>query len=125
MTTITARGHRLEAVITPPASAGRPTIVFLHEGLGSVSLWRDFPARVRIASGCGTLVYSRWGYGRSDARAGVWPSSFMHDEAIDTLPEALAAAGIERPILFGHSDGGSIALIFAARYPGAVRAVIT
>ena len=125
MPTILVSGHRLEIEACAPASADRPTVVFLHEGLGSLGLWRNFPERVREATGCGTLVYSRWGYGGSEPRPGPWPVSFMHDEAIDTLPAVLAATGISRPVLLGHSDGGSIALIFAAQYPDAVSAVVT
>jgi len=126
MGTVIAGGHRLNAALTPPLRTGAPTVVFLHEGLGSLAQWRDFPARLRRATGCGTLVYDRWGYGASAARPGVWPASFMHDEAVESLPAVLTAAGLQDPpVLFGHSDGGSIALIFAARNPGAVRAVVT
>lgn len=90
-----------------------PAIVFLHEGLGSVSMWRDFPQRIADATGCEAVVYSRAGYGRSDPA--VLPRSvrYMHDEGLEVLPALLAALAIERPILFGHSDGGSIALICA------------
>jgi len=91
-----------------------PVLVFLHEGLGSIRQWRDFPARVAQASGCRALVYNRYGYGNSDVlaetRVGV---RFMHDEALVALPQVLAALGIEAPILVGHSDGASIALIHA------------
>lgn len=93
---------------------GTPTLVFLHEGLGSIRQWRDFPARVARASRCRALVYNRYGYGHSDVlaepRVGV---RFMHDEALDSLPRVLAALGVERPVLVGHSDGASIALIHA------------
>ena len=91
-----------------------PTLVFLHEGLGSIRQWRDFPARVAQASGCRVLLYNRYGYGHSDVlaepRLGV---RFMHDEALESLPQVLAALGIEAPVLVGHSDGASIALIYA------------
>ncbi|MEI6669277.1 MAG: alpha/beta hydrolase [Acidobacteriota bacterium] len=121
-----AGGHRLDAEVVPPAHPDRPMVVFLHEGLGSRLQWKDFPARVRQALGVGTVVYSRWGYGASDPRAGDWPASFMHDEALTSLPEVLAAANVTQPpVLYGHSDGGSIALIFAAHYPDAVRAIVT
>jgi len=86
-------------------------MVFLHEGLGCVSTWRDFPARVAEATGCGALVYSRAGYGNSDPAALPRPLSFMHDEALVTLPEVLDAAGVREAVLVGHSDGASIALI--------------
>jgi pimeloyl-ACP methyl ester carboxylesterase len=101
------------------AASARPTIVFLHEGLGSVSMWRDFPARVCAAAGCRGLVYSRPGYGRSTPRRAEerWQSDFMHRQAFEVLPALLRALGLaeERIVLLGHSDGGSIALLHAAR----------
>ncbi len=75
--------------------------------------WRDFPARLVAATGMGVLVYSRWGYGKSDPVPVPRPLTYMHDEALASLPEVLDAAGVRRAILFGHSDGASIALIFA------------
>ncbi|MEW5984171.1 MAG: alpha/beta hydrolase [Acidobacteriota bacterium] len=117
--------RRLEYELHDPVVAGAPLVVFLHEGLGCLEAWRDFPARVAAATGCGTLVYSRWGHGGSEARPGAWPVSFMHDEAQSSLPDLLGHLGIERPVLFGHSDGASIALLHAAQYPDAVRAVIS
>jgi pimeloyl-ACP methyl ester carboxylesterase len=93
-----------------------PTLVFLHEGLGSVGLWRDFPDKVAAATGLPALLYSRRGYGRSDPRAAGYASDFMHREALDVLPRLLAQLGIERPLLVGHSDGASIALIHASRH---------
>lgn len=90
------------------------TLVFLHEGLGSLRLWRDFPGRVAQATGCPTLVYSRYGYGQSDVlREPRRSVRFMHEEALESLPELLRALGITRPALVGHSDGASIALIHA------------
>jgi pimeloyl-ACP methyl ester carboxylesterase len=87
--------------------------VFLHEGLGSMTQWRDFPAAVAARTGCSALVYDRWGSGLSEPRFGRRAATFMHDEALNTLPELLETLGIQRPILVGHSDGASIALIFA------------
>jgi pimeloyl-ACP methyl ester carboxylesterase len=113
MPTLQAGGHRLHYRWIPPGSAGRPPLVFLHEGLGSVELWRDFPDRVAAATGCGALIYSRWGHGGSDPLGEPRGVDFMHREALEVLPEALADRGIENPILIGHSDGGSIALIYA------------
>ena len=104
---------RLEVTRYREPVAGHPTLVFLHEGLGSVSLWRDFPRAVAEATGCPALAYSRQGYGRSDPVALPRPLSFMHDEARTALPALLAAAGIEDAILVGHSDGASIAIIYA------------
>jgi pimeloyl-ACP methyl ester carboxylesterase len=94
-----------------------PALVFLHEGLGSVALWRDFPARLASATGRRALVYSRAGHGQSDVPAVSRTPRFMHEEALDVLPELLRAAGIDEPVLVGHSDGGSIALIHASAHP--------
>jgi pimeloyl-ACP methyl ester carboxylesterase len=98
--------------------------VFLHEGLGSVSLWRDFPTRVAERTGCGIFAYSRYGYGASEPLAEKREPDYMHREADVVLPALLSAANIERPILLGHSDGASIALLFAAAFPGRARALI-
>jgi pimeloyl-ACP methyl ester carboxylesterase len=93
---------------------GRPAMVFLHEGLGSIRQWRDFPARLVAATGCRGLVYDRYGYGDSEVLAEPRRSvRFMHDEALQSLPEMLGKLRIENPILVGHSDGASIALIHA------------
>jgi len=96
-----------------------PTVVFLHEGLGSIALWKDFPERLCQAAGLRGLVFSRNGYGRSTPRPHdeKWPVDFMHRQAWEVLPALLKELGIERPWLFGHSDGGSIALLHAARFP--------
>jgi len=108
-------GTRLECVRLPSARPvpGRPVIVFLHEGLGSVSLWKDFPQAVADATGAEAVVYSRRGYGQSDPITAPRAVRYMHDEALVVLPELLDRLAIERPVLFGHSDGGSIALIHA------------
>jgi pimeloyl-ACP methyl ester carboxylesterase len=109
---VTVQGHRLEYELLE-GSAGAPTIVMLHEGLGSISMWRDFPRRVADATGCPVLVYSRYGYGRSDPLEKPRQVCFMHDEGLNALPELLDRLGIRAPILFGHSDGASIAIIYA------------
>ncbi|WP_121068312.1 alpha/beta fold hydrolase [Chachezhania antarctica] len=90
-----------------------PTIVLLHEGLGSAALWRDFPARLADRAGCGVFVYSRQGYGQSDPTELPKPLDFMTREAVDVLPHVLDAIGAERFILFGHSDGATIAALHA------------
>lgn len=105
-------GVRLEARWIGPPPENAPTLVFLHEGLGSVSLWKDFPDRLAAETGCGALVYSRAGYGKSDPVPLPRPVRFMHDEA-ETLSKVLAQAGIRDSILIGHSDGASIALIYS------------
>ena len=108
-----AGGHQLEYVDHQAHQMNRPTLVFLHEGLGSVAMWRDFPARVAQASGCRTLVYSRYGYGQSDQLAAPFTTDYMHREAQQVLPELLRSLAVKNPVLVGHSDGGSIALIHA------------
>jgi pimeloyl-ACP methyl ester carboxylesterase len=105
-------------------ASGMPTLVFLHEGLGSIGQWRDFPAKVVAATGCRALVYDRYGYGQSDVLAEAKRTvRFMHDEALRALPDLLQALKVERPILIGHSDGASIALIYAG-VPHPVRGVV-
>src|ERR1022692_1545990 len=99
-------------------------IVMLHEGLGSVALWKDFPQLLASRTGCGILVYSRYGLGNSDRLLKKRPVAFMRHEGEVVLPELLDKLNIKRPILLGHSDGGSIALIFAGTYPDRVRALI-
>ena len=110
---------RLEYQWVGVPESRHPTVVFLHEGLGSVALWKDFPERLCQAAGMRGLVYSRAGYGRSTPRPRDerWPVDFMHRQAWEVLPALLKALGIERPWLFGHSDGASIALLHAARFP--------
>jgi pimeloyl-ACP methyl ester carboxylesterase len=110
---VTAGGHSLEYQLIPAHQINRPTLVLLHEGLGSVAMWRDFPARLASATGCRTLVYSRYGYGQSDLLEAPFGTDYMHREGRDTLPELLAALEIESPVLVGHSDGASIALLHA------------
>jgi pimeloyl-ACP methyl ester carboxylesterase len=107
-------GRRIEYRMVPGDAAARPTLVFLHEGLGSVALWRDFPDKVARRLGARALVYSRFGYGQSDGLLAKNTPLFMHNEALDVLPVLLDRLGIERPLLIGHSDGASIALIHAA-----------
>lgn len=121
---VKAGGHRLEYTWHGPPPEEASTLVLLHEGLGCIDMWRDFPAAVAERTGCGTLVYSRWGYGRSESLESPRPARFMHDEALVTLPELLAALGVRRPILVGHSDGASIALIYAGAGAGPVRGLI-
>ncbi len=90
-----------------------PAVVFLHEGLGSIEQWRSFPDDVRAATGRRTVVFSRPGYGRSTPVPPPWPVTYMHEQALVVLPAVLDRLGVERPVLVGHSDGASIALIHA------------
>ena len=106
-------GKRLETLSYAPIGAN-PTIVMLHEGLGSVSMWKDFPEQIARATRCGVLAYSRYGHGKSDRLREPRPVEFMHHEATVVLPSLLEQLGIQRPILLGHSDGASIAIIYAA-----------
>lgn len=103
-----------------------PLMVFLHEGLGSVSTWRDYPERLCEAGAYRGLVYSRYGYGRSTPRREPFPPDYLDREAREGLPAFLQAvgAGAEKPWLFGHSDGASIALLYAARFPDRIAGVI-
>ena len=125
MPVVNVASQRLEYRRIGIARPGRPTLVFLHEGLGSVSMWRGFPARVAVATRCSAVVYSRRGYGRSEPLTTPRAVRYMHDEALVVLPGFLDQLGIDRPILIGHSDGGSIALIYAATAPRPPAAVVT
>jgi len=106
-------GADLEYRMIGPAPADAPTIVMLHEGLGSAALWSDFPDLLQQATGAGVFVYSRAGYGASSPAKLPRPLDYMHREALDVLPKLLEAIGFRRGILLGHSDGASIAAIYA------------
>jgi pimeloyl-ACP methyl ester carboxylesterase len=110
---ISVNGARLECRCWGPAPATAPTIVLLHEGLGSVAGWKDFPERLSERTGFGVFAYSRAGYGNSDPVSLPRPLDYMTREGIDTLPLVLDRLGFERGILLGHSDGASIATIYA------------
>jgi len=117
---LSVRGKKIESRhIGRPAG---PTLVFLHEGLGSVGLWRDFPDQLAESTRLPAFVYSRAGYGRSDPAEMPRPVRYMHDEA-ELLPEILRAGGIDEPILVGHSDGASISVIHAGS-GGSARALV-
>ncbi len=110
---------RIEYRWVGDAASALPPVVFLHEGLGSVAMWKDFPDRLCTGSGLRGLVFSRPGYGRSTPKAASehWAPDFMHRQALEVLPRLFAALDIRTPWLFGHSDGGSIALLHAAAFP--------
>ncbi|RZA16711.1 MAG: alpha/beta hydrolase [Lysobacteraceae bacterium] len=124
-------GLELQRLDAPPGLPPRAPLVFLHEGLGSVAMWRDWPRLLCDAAGRAGIVYSRQGYGASDtvpdvrgtsaehdgSRRGRLRPDYMHHEAWTVLPALLQALGIEKPVLVGHSDGGTIALLHAARHP--------
>lgn len=100
-----------------PGEDGKPSLVLLHEGLGSVGLWRGFPERLAAATNSRTIAFSRYGHGQSDPPPKPRTPTFMHKEALEVLPELVAKLGIHEPLLVGHSDGASIALIYAAQHP--------
>jgi pimeloyl-ACP methyl ester carboxylesterase len=113
---VTVQGRSLEVRRIPGLNRLAPELVFLHEGLGSISHWKDFPARVAAATGCPVTVYSRYGSGNSDLLAESRGVTYMHDEALRSLPNLLAQLQIENPILVGHSDGASIAAIYSGAH---------
>jgi pimeloyl-ACP methyl ester carboxylesterase len=133
-TTMVIKNQHLEVFQLPKPTHGQNphTLVFLHEGLGSVALWRDWPAQLCQLLGCAGWVYSRRGYGQSSSvpdvrgpsrqvgeareRQGRLLPDYMHHEALEVLPALLKALGVERPVLVGHSDGGTIALIHASHH---------
>lgn len=121
---VTVGGQRLEFVRLAARRPAAPTLVFLHEGLGSAALWRGFPGAVAGATGCGALIYSRSGNGFSAPAALPRTVRYMHDEALAVLPELLARLEVGATVLIGHSDGGSIAVIYAAAYPERVRGLV-
>jgi pimeloyl-ACP methyl ester carboxylesterase len=124
------RSLQIEYQWIAPDRTHLPLMVFLHEGLGSLAMWKDFPQQLCAAAGCRRLVYSRPGYGRSTPRAATehWQPDFMHRQAHEVLPALFKALAIdaerEPPWLFGHSDGGSIALLYAARFARRVAGAI-
>jgi pimeloyl-ACP methyl ester carboxylesterase/GNAT superfamily N-acetyltransferase len=120
-TTLTIAAGNLE-VLDISGDPDNPPFVLLHEGLGSVGLWRGFPERLAAATGRRTVAFSRFGHGQSDPPPAPRTPSFMHEEARDVLPRLLDDLGIDDPVLVGHSDGASIALIYAADHP--VHAVV-
>ena len=127
---VRSRNFNIEYEFVGATYSTAPIIVFLHEGLGSVAMWRDFPARLCEAIGARGLLYSRPGYGKSTPHPfeEKWDVDFMHIQALEVLPAFFAAVDIdttrEKPWLFGHSDGGSIALIHAAMFASEVAGVI-
>ncbi|MCP3461623.1 alpha/beta fold hydrolase [Bradyrhizobium sp. CCGUVB23] len=113
---LTIGGASLEYKWLAPRAADAPTIVMLHEGLGSVGQWGDFPEKLQAATGAGIFLYSRAGYGQSSPVTLPRPLDYMHREALDVLPKLLDAIGFKRGLLLGHSDGASIATIYAGSH---------
>ncbi|WP_040664767.1 alpha/beta fold hydrolase [Nafulsella turpanensis] len=125
---IEVEGIQLQArslMLSAPSASLRPTLVFLHDSLGCIELWRDFPGKLAEATGCNAFIYDRQGYGQSaPAEAVIRSKGYLEKEA-HVLAKVLHIAGIEKAILFGHSDGGSIALVAAAEYPELISGIIT
>ena len=113
---LTVGASHLEYRMIGPSPENAPTIVMLHEGLGSTRLWGDFPDQLQAATGAGVFVYSRAGYGASTPVKLPRPLDYMHVEALDVLPKLLAKIGFRRGLLLGHSDGASIAAIYAGSH---------
>ncbi|HYM01868.1 MAG TPA: alpha/beta hydrolase [Stellaceae bacterium] len=124
MSLVVAGNHRLEYESLDGLRADAPTLIFLHEGLGSVTQWRDFPEKLATATGLPAVIYSRYGYGKSDPVTAPRKVDYMHEEALLTLPDLRATFGLEDVILVGHSDGASIALIHAGSGQWPVRALV-
>ncbi|MGC4120265.1 MAG: alpha/beta hydrolase [Myxococcales bacterium] len=124
MSRVVAGGLSLEYREHPATRPERPALVLLHDGLGCAASWRDFPEKLAARTGCRTLVYSRPGYGKSDAYSTPRTRDYLQREAREVLPRLLTALAVERPVLVGHSDGGTIALLFAAAFPAMPRGVV-
>ena len=126
---ISAAGCQLRVKFIEPEPrsllTGRPTLVFLHEGLGCIEMWRDFPETLCKAVGCFGLVYDRKGYGQSEKFDGPWPVDYLQTESLVYLPALLNECNIDNAVLIGHSDGGTIALITAAAHGNIVKGIIT
>lgn len=124
---VTALGHRLQARRLRPEGdlPGAPTLVLLHDGLGSISQWGDFPLRLAEVTRWPVLAYDRAGHGGSEARKEGHRPDFLEEEALGVLPRVLEACEVAAPVLVGHSDGGSLALLFAAAFPTVPRALVT
>jgi len=125
---IMADGARLRArtlALTGPGVKRSPVLVFLHEGLGSIAQWRDFPEALVERSGLPALLYDRRGHGGSDPLTGLRTPRYLHLEALEVLPQVLERCGVGDAILVGHSDGGSMALLFASAFPELTRGAIT
>jgi pimeloyl-ACP methyl ester carboxylesterase len=121
---LVAAGHRLEYRWIPATRRDAPPLVLLHEGLGSMALWGDFPDRLAVMTGSGALIYSRYGFGRSEPLREPRTSDYLEREALEALPAVLEDRGIECPVLVGHSDGATIALIHAAAGRWRVRGLV-
>ncbi len=121
---VTLADRSVEVLWIAPRTAGGPTLVLLHEGLGSIGLWRDFPQALAERTGLAVLAWSRYGYGKSEVLDGPRQTDYLHREATEALPELLEAFNVEDPILVGHSDGATIAIIYAGSGLGEPRRLV-
>ena len=122
--TLKAAGHEIRGHFKGPRPGELPTLVFLHDALGSVRLWRDFPDQLARATGCGALLYDRWGSGESEHLSRPFSTNYLIEEALCALPEVLSQTQVEEAVLIGQSDGASIALAYAGNFPERVRGII-
>jgi pimeloyl-ACP methyl ester carboxylesterase len=125
MSFVTVSGFRLHLRRIEGERPGAPALVFLHEGLGTIAVWGDVPDAICEATGCPGVIYERPGYGASDRRPLPWPDDVLEQEAEIVLPALIDSLSIDRPVLIGHSDGGTIALLYAAAFPARVSGVVT
>ncbi len=116
---------RAQTLTHGAAQPDKPYLLFLHEGLGCIEFWRDFPAKLCRATGLNALLYDRVGHGGSSALDGPRPLDYLHREALHILPALIARMQLDRPVLIGHSDGGTIALIYGAYFPDGPGSIIT
>ena len=122
---VTASQHRLYTCHVGELKPDKPTLVFMHDGLGCIDMWRDLPDKIAAMTGFAALIYDRWGYGKSDALTEPRQFNYRHVEALQTLPEVLAQFSIDQFILIGHSDGGAMSLLAASQFTDRVLAVAT
>jgi len=123
---LTLDSKKIEILWYQKGQKDHPTLIFLHEGLGCTRMWKDFPEKVSQNTGCPALIFSRPGYGNSDPCPLPWKINFMHKEALSILPQVIKKAQIKKYILIGHSDGGSIGIIFAgSQYAQGLKGLIT
>jgi len=121
---IEAGGHRLKTRTLGKIDPSKPTLVFMHEGLGSIGLWKDFPEQVAQAVEMPVLMYDRWGHGDSDQLIGARKPSYRHVESLEVMPEVLRQFELGEIILIGHSDGGCMSLLYASQHPTNVLGIV-
>ena len=121
---VEAGGHRLKTRTLGQIDSSKPTLVFMHEGLGSIGLWKDFPEQVARAVEMPVLMYDRWGHGDSDQLVGARKTTYRHVESLEVMPEVLSQFDLGDIILIGHSDGGCMSLLYASQHPDNVLGIV-